>query len=714
MRGHVQAVLAVMMLGGTGSLLAQDEIAPATAATAGDLAPGDTAPGAEALSISGDWPADRWLAADEPVRLHLSRPLAADEGRLAVFVGKTDITSLTRVSGGAVAYVPTGLRLPSGELEVAVYLVTPGHEWRELARLPVRILTRRGFKQAALTPTLDLVSDGQLGRGGSAADAETGRRSYQDLTTHVGFQTALARPGWTARSQANAVGVSHDEQRLRFGELGARAPSVDLSDYLVSVESGRVSASLGHVSFGTNRHLISGFGSRGMTGAVRLGPAVSLGLAALGGSSMVGWSNALGLGRPGHRMLSASLDLEMVPARPGAAHLTVSALDGSVLPIAGYTQGVVNDAEKSRGVGFEIAASDVRQRIRLAAGLTRSRFVSPADALLDQGVSGVRVRPTVRSARFVDATVQIVQNWRLAGSVLANLSGTFRHERVDPLFRSAAAAPRADYERNVAGATATIGALALQYARTRGRDNLGTITSILTTRSADDALSATLPLGSLVRARPEAWWWPGVTVAYQVNRQHGDGVPDNGGFSASHVPDQLSRNRTLGLAWQRVTWNLSYRFNRSDQDNRQPDRERADFRALVHGLTLAVTPVTSLSLSLDLAHERQRAFELDQLQRTRRIGGQAEWRVFRYTALQGFVAQTWADDDPRTQQSRNLELRAEVSQGLNLYTHPASGTQARAFVRYARNAAVVEAPALGFTPDRILWSVAAGLSMRLY
>jgi hypothetical protein len=708
------------------AVLRAQDVVPAVAADPGPPAPEQPVPEVAApvaaapepavpdLAVVADFPLDRWLAAGDPVRLRLSRPLAAGDGRLAVLVGRTDVTSLTRVTGSEVTYAPAGLRLPTGETEMVTYLVTGAGEWRELARVPLRILTRSGFQQAAVRPALDLVSDGQLGRGGNGAEGQPGRERYQDLTSHMGFQATLARPGWTLRTQANALGVSQEQQRLRFSQLGLEAPAVDLSDYLVAVESGRVSASVGHVSFGTSRHLASGFASRGATGAVRLHPGVSVGLAAVGGASMVGWSNALGLSRPGHRIFSGNVDFELVPTRPGAVRLALSALDGSVLPVAGYTQGAVNDAERSRGVAVEVGASDARQRVRVAAGLTRSRFVNPPDALLDQGATVVRVRSTTRTARFAEATLNLVQNRRIAAGVLATLSGNVRHEKVDPLFRSVAAAPRADYQQNVVGGSATVGALALQYSHTSGRDNLAHLGSILTTKALDDQLNATLPLGSLVRAGAEAWWWPGLTFGYQVNRQAGEGVPDSGGFSASHVPDQLSRNRTVQLAWQRPAWNLTYRFNRTDQDNRQTGRERADFRGLVHGLTLGTTPVPALTLSLDLSHERQRSFETDELQRTRRVGGQAEWRVFRWTVLQGFASESWSDDEPRTQQARNLELRAEVSQGLNLYARPASGTQSRAFVRYSRTAARNAGGEVGFVPERVLWSVAAGMSMQLY
>jgi hypothetical protein len=665
------------------------------------------------LSVTPGYDAARYLSARESWSLTLSRPLLPAEGRLAVFIGHTDVTALTSVHGGRIVYRAAGVGIPAGETELVVYQ-TGAEVWRELARLPIRLLTAGGFERAALIPKADLISDGQIAQGRSPDTGEESRGLYQDVTANLGFDGSAARGGWAVKSRASAVGVSRDEQRLRFGQDGLDAPPVDLSDYLLELGRGPATLSLGHTGFGANRHLVNGFTSRGLTAGLKLGPAAQLGLAALNGSAPVGWSNPFGLSRSDHRIWSAALGVELVPARPGAVHLDATVMDGSVLPIAGYTQGVVNDAEESRGVGVQLAASDARQRVRLAAGLSRSRFVNPADTLLAQGTGLVAVRPESRTARYLEGTLQLLQSRPLSKSVAASLSAGFRHERVDPLYRSVSAQPRADWQQNAVETTAGLGTLSVQYSHGWSRDNLAGVRSILTSRFRDDALTAAIPLGSLLRASATAWWWPQLAVTYQVNRQHGDGVPENGGFSASHVPDQLNRNANLSLAWQRSRWSLGYRHNVVRQDNRQPGRELADFRSWVHAVTLGFTPSPAVTLAVDLSDERQRNLEFTTLQRTRRVGFTGAWRPLPATSLQGFVSLSRADDEPRTQDNEAAELRLEASQGFNLYRRPESGTQARVFLRYGRSRSAVEVRLAQPVPPQIQWSLATGMSLRLY
>lgn len=646
-------------------------------------------------------PADRWLATHEPIVISLSRAPGGDAGRLAVFVGRTDVSALTTRQGTEVTYRPAPAAGTGGETDVSVHLVAPDGEWTEIGRFPVRILDPAGFQQLGVAPTLELISDGDFDRG-------------QELTATMGFAASAVRPGWALRTTANAVGVTLDEQRLRFGERGLDAPAVDLSDYLIAFETGPVAASVGHVSFGASRHLISGFASRGVSGGMRIGEAARVGIAALNGSSVVGWSNPLGLDRSDHRMFAGSVEVEVVPSQPGVMRFDATVLDGSLLPQAGYTQGVVNDAETGSGFGLQVALSDPGQRARLSGGFTRARFTNPADPLLAQGTDLVPVRSTTRNARYLEGSLHLLRGVTLPTGLSASLSAGFRHERLDPLFRSIASPAQADIQRNAYEATAAIGQLAVQFSHGRSRDNLDDLVSILTTHTRDNSLSASLPIGALFRAPFGAWYWPSLNLGYQTVHQRGGGIPENGGFNESHVPDQFSRNLTLSLGWQHAAWDLTWAHNASRQDNRQPGREAADFEARVHTVSLGVRPLEPLRVSLDLSTERQHALELDQVQRARRIGLSTDWTVFRNSTLQGSAAYTRSDDRPLTQEQENVELRLEASQGFDLYRHTAGGTQARAFLRYARSRAWMGGPAGGFLPNETVWSVATGLSLRLY
>lgn len=152
-----------------------------------------------ALSVTPSFAVDEWLDADAELELLVSPPLVPQAARLAVFLGETDLTPLFTVTPERLTYRAQTLRLPAGESELVVHLVTPDDRWTEVARIPIRVLTRAGFEKASCRPPRD---------------------TFQDLTAFTGFTTVHARSGWTVQTQLNVVGVSHREEALRFGEKG--------------------------------------------------------------------------------------------------------------------------------------------------------------------------------------------------------------------------------------------------------------------------------------------------------------------------------------------------------------------------------------------------------------------------------------------------------------------------------------------------------------
>ncbi len=681
-------------------------------ALVGALAPAATA---QDLAVTPAWTPDRYRSGRAPVDLTLSRDLRQDE-RLAVIVANTDVSAELEVRGRRARYRPTAWRLPTGESEVVAYLVTADGAWQEVGRAPLRVLTRGGLERSRTVPSLDLTSTGQLDQRVPHGDPAPPRRTYQDLTFRLGLESALSRSGWELAFRGNALGVTEETQRLRWGERQLDAPALDLADYQVRLARGGARLGLGHLATGANRHLVSGFSSRGLMAGAQLWRGAELEAAVLNGSNVVGWSNPFGLAQPDHRLAAATLSLELLPSRPGAIHLDISGLDGSLLPRSGFTQGSVTDAEESRGLGVQVALSDARQRIRVAGGFTRSRFVNPADALLFGDTAVVAVRAETRSARYGELALQLLQGVRLWSGTLASLGAAARHERVDPLYRSIGAWVQADRETNALDLTGSLGPLALQASLSNGRDNLAGIPSILTSHTRARGASVAVPLGQLLGAAPTAWFWPALSYAWQRTRQYGEGVPVNGEFAASHVPDQWSTNQTGSATWTSGAWNLAYRWNQSFQDNRQPGRERADFRAIVHGLSLGLPPWRGINGGLDASVERQKNFEFGTTQRTERVGANAQVSLTRTTTLSGALSQAWGYEPFGDQRSRNTELQAELSQGLDLYRRTDGGTQARVFLRYARTRAAFYPLAAGATPSlpRLVWTLNAGASIRLY
>lgn len=659
------------------------------------------------------WETGRFLSPRASLAFELSRDLRSGE-RLAVLVGPVDVSATLDVSGRRVTYLPEALHLPAGSGEAVAYLVSDDGRWEEVGRAPLRVRSRAGLDDGRLTPSADLATSGQLDQYVADGDPPPDRRAYQDATLRLGLSAQGVRDAWEVAFQSNAVGASERTQRLRYGERQDRAAPLELADYQLQVRRGRVRAVAGNLSVGANRFLLAGFGSRGLSAGVQLHPAVSLEASAVNGTNVIGWDNLLGVSDGDHRLLSTALALEFVPSRPGALHLDVQALDGSLLPRTGYTQGAVTDAERSRGVGVQVNMTDPSQRVRLGAGITESRFRNPFDPLVAGDTALVATRSERRRARYGELGVQLLRDVPFLGSTRASLSATARHERVDPLYRSVGAYVQGDQQVDGGDVTASFGALAIQGALSRGRDNLAELPSLLTTRTTRRALSLAAPVHGLLGLTPRPWL-PTATFAWEGTTQAGDGVPQNAEFQPTHVPDQYNRNRTVSASWTPSRVSLAYRWNESLQDNRQPGRERSDLRTRVHAVQLALSALPRLSPALEGSVERQQLFETGAQLRTTRLVMLWQAQPTRTLAFNGNVSRTWSWDPFGARRVRNLEVQGELSQGFTLYRAADGGSQGRVFVRYARTRAVF----LPLVPDptlvpRLMWTINAGSSFRFF
>jgi hypothetical protein len=598
---------------------------------------------------------------------------------------------------------------------VAVYLVTRDG-WKELGRFPLKVLTSLGFTSSSVTPSLATNNSGQLAEGRSGDQPPAQAPKFGDVQATTGLRTSHVRGRWTLSTQENALGATNRRQALRFGERGSRASQFDLSDYVVTLERTGAKLSLGNTSFGSNRHLMSGFSSRGVTMTLGV-PAVSLSLGALGGSAIVGWDDLLGITRPTHRVSGASLAFEMRPQRPGAIHLDVTMLRGSLLPRTGFTQNALTDAERSTGAGVQLTASTPSQRLHVAGGIALSRFVNPPDPLLSRGAATVPVAPSRKTASYLETTLGVLQNANITKTLKATLTTGWHFERVDPLYRSVAAATRADIFSNIFDANGTIGPVAIQASHSRSNDNLGRIASILKTLSRSTTAQAGFPLGALLGVHTPGPLWPALSYTFNQIHQFGAGVPLNSGFTATDVPDQVTRVHDASAQWQGGKWHASYQFHHSLQDNRQRGQEKNDLSATNHAASFGVTVVKSLDLGLDLALEKQDNLGTIQLGTVKRLGVNGNWKPRTNTTFSGNLSTSLSDDDPRTQRADNTEGRLEMSQSIGLFrSNP--NARGQLFVRFARQAAstlrfLQSDPFL----DRVrhaAWTLTSGLNLQLF
>lgn len=667
-----------------------------------------TAPGAaqDAPAVTAGSDINDWIAPRHRIEFTLD-PSAVSGGRVVVFIGETDYTALFERQGNRLVYTARPVPLPSGSHEATVYLVSPDSKWQEIGRFSLRVLSTEGFESVTVNPRLGLNNKGQVAEGHTPSENAPQRDAFQDFAVNTGWQTRHVRQGWSVSTQANFAGASNRQEALRFGQMQNDAPRFDLADYLVTIERGPVNLSAGHVSIGQNRHLLNGFGSRGIRADARIGSVARLSGAALNGNSIVGWANPFGLSNSEHRVVAGNLAIAVIPGRPELIELEGSMMGGSMLPLAGFTQGGVIDAEKSTGGGVRLTAADPAQRIRVDAGYSRSSFTNPLDPELTQDVSIVEVKRVERYARYVDANAQLLRGEKLP--LPTTLALTFQHERVDPLYRNVASPVSSDLLNNTVSAQGTVGPLNLQASYGRTHDNLDDIESILTTHTRTSGGNAALPLAMVFTS---ASWLP--TLSFTITRMHqfGAGIPPNSGFAETHVPDQVSLNKSFAVQWQHAWWRIGYQRNDTDQDNRQVDRQNADFVNATNSVSLGANLLRALDVSADIGFDDATNLEQSQKNSTKRIGGSINWRPTSTTALSSSFSRTRVKDDPLTSEQTSTDLRVELSQRFPLIKLSSGSSPGQLFVRFARQSGDLFSP---FAPrsSRNNWNVNTGLTIGL-
>ena len=652
------------------------------------------------------------------IDVSLSRPLRDGEGELVLVVDDVDVTALSERTASRITYRPTTPVHPIATSEVVLYRRIGG-TWNEIRRFSVRAA------QAVHLPGLGTVQSATVGNKGQIAEGRsTGlplpdRRTFQDFVLNAGLRSSSEKDGWAFTTQSNYMGVTRREEALRFGVRGRDAPMFDLADYVVDIRSSDATLSLGHVSFGTSRHLVNGFGARGATVGWTRG-ATSLSVGALSGTSQVGWTDPVGIERPSNRLFGASIGREVIAAHPGVLRLDATYLDGSKLPQASFTQGAIVDAEQSAGGTLQLSGALPNQRLRFSSGYTRSRFENPArDADLLGGGGVPRPTPATRGALFAEASASLLQNAHtlLGAGVPTSLTIGARHERVDPLFRSVAATTAADRQESAADATVSFGAVLAQFARLWNHDNVGRVASVLTTNGHGATASLAIPIGSIGDARRHQVWFPTLTVAHNRTRQFADGLPSNGAFRDQDLPNQLSINSDVAALWQTGRVRLTLRANRSSQDNRQALREAADFAAGVNAVSIGTNLGTRGDVAVDLGQEFQTAEERHETTHVRRATFNGSYRPWAATSLLGAFSLLHTRP-PAGQSTVTSDQRIELSQNLNIWAGP-GGSRGQLFVRYARTTSQLPdfnslitsaAPRL----NQRQWTLASGLNLRLF
>lgn len=704
------------------------------------------------LRISANFNAGQPVSPKVRLELHTSRPLSVTEGRLAIVIGDMDVTSLCAISGSEIIYNPRPFPLPLGQTSVIVYLVSPENEWREIARLPllveepkiIPITTNGGNGSASPPPGVAAASttastaspqNGQTPgpfqfipsvsvnlKAQSTAlffpdSSRPDRINFTDFAVQMTLQGNYQNRVVSIQNQFDMAGSSVQNEALRFGELQNDAPQFDLSAYTMQYQLYRAKLRLGNVSFGSNRELINSFTSRGISLTIPINKRVDVSGAIMNGTSIVGYANFFGLDRQQHRVSSATVGIELLEKRPGGFRIELSGLNGSLLPLSSFNQGVVSDAEKSKGASIRVVGSDKSQRFRFDGGFARSRFTNPADPLLYQGQNVIPVEPVWRNAHYLELNYDILRNYKVTESRPLTLSLAYRHERVEPLYRSVAAFTQADHLNNQFDLTGTFGSINFGGNHTRSNDNLNGIRSILQTLSRRSAFTISSGATSLFGHESTSRWNPRLSYNFDRIHQYAAFVPINGDFvSSTQIPDQVSLGQSFAAEWQLTPKvRAGYRFNYSFQDNRQAGRQRNDLLNENNAVTVGLNVTKDLDVNFDLGTERASSFQQNTINDTFRVGTNITWRMTSKMVWALNASTTGAGDRANTNHRRDADLDVQYSwRFINTEKNRWRKMQAQFFMRYANRYGSSRDFLFGFNTLNKLQTFNAGLSFTFF
>lgn len=702
---------------------------------------GSVAAAACLASGLGSVPVSTWGQTPGPVMLsagvtqgalvmRLDREVAREEGRLAVWVDRHDVSALLQRTGaGEWILPPSAFALLPSAARVDLFLVTHD-DWRALASqalsAPAPTEPAPGMTGAAgaatatvpaWKPRIDLALKAQLRAHASGSEPLPARPTYRDATLRAALEVDQPLGAATLRGSAQVAGSSYRAEALRYTQRRTEAPKVDLAEYRFELAGNPLSLTAGHQGIGNHPLLLDRFASRGISAGARGAAGWDLSLAAVNGSAIAGYDNPLGLAEPDHQVHLLVAGQELDPARPGWLRAEVSLMDASIQALGNFNRGEVPDAEKIRGLGLRLLGKllDGRARVDLSAG--RARHRAAEDPQLASASAGplVPLASSTRSAWSAEVGFDLVQGWTgLAQRLPVTLTLQLRHALVEPLYKTVGAFLGADQKLNRIALQASAGGAQVQVFADRKDDNVERIASLLTTRTGNRGLTLSLPAATW-SADPAAAWVPGLTLQVLDNSQRALDAPDFAvsGLAATHRPDQVNRSAQMGLNWavDRITFGLN--GLRSRQDNRQPGREKADFE--IDGLAgqLGLPLGDQVNLALGAGRQRNLSLERQLTEVADNATLALDWRADERWALALALSAQRGRDSVGNATSRALGVQTQLTRRFSLAAPGAAGMAlpGQWFLRHGWASSRRTDKVFGFAADGRQWSLQAGIGL---
>lgn len=567
---------------------------------------------------------------------------------------------------------------------------------------------------------------------------------FIDTKIEAGFDLKAKKGIWELNATANFLGVTNQEEALRFDKLDNQAPSFDLNDYIIESTIGPVTLSLGDQCYGNHPLLIDNFCSRGVGLKAKISEHIDISFATLRSTSIVGFGDITGLQDFGNTLTAATLGIDLLKNNAEGVRIEFTYMDGVRKAKENFNIGEVVDAEKSNGFGVRLRGSDNSGRFRFDAAWARSRFTNPnndnqllfdnvqstdgsfgendfgldnsfnpdPDPLLNNVASELnQIRPvaveaTTKTAYSLEASYDLFQNISLGNDKTFSLNINGCHERIADQFQSLGAAVSTGQQQTLIGLSGELAGANFQFEQSWQEDNLDNVATILKTKTRSTSFSLGLPLQSMFNT--EKVWVPNLNYSYQRVHQFGANVPfpDLSGFDPTEIPDQISIDHQFSAEWSSQNWSLSYTLSHSSQDNRQPSRELADFITTDHQLAFSLQPTSTLQLNVGYGFNRANSVEEGITRVTHGPTLGLTWQFFPNASLALNYNLTINSDSLNQSFARSDALEA----ALNWQFQVGQSGTGNAFLRFSRQTNLNRDNQFGFNSNAKTTTVTAGVS----
>ncbi|WP_339723831.1 hypothetical protein [uncultured Paraglaciecola sp.] len=655
-----------------------------------------------------------WNSAKQALVVKIETSVSTKQFRF--LLNNNDVTSRFKQTGTSqFSYQGHGFDVPSGINTLIVYKVNSG-QWQEIHNQEIKVLTSSGFETANWTVNGSVAVDAQLDTDykGDAFKPEQNRFYVGNMQLSVDSQHT--RKDLSIHSQANIVGTTKQENALRFYERGEQADKIDLSDYLVSVEKGKASFSVGHTGFGSNPLLVDNLSNRGVHLGYQFNSIFDIAFTQQNGSAIVGWNNFFGQQNSQHRIAASTLGAEMFPNEPGKLRIEMSYVDAQVQAIDDFAVGQVSDVEKNQGWGLRIISQLWEGRVRFDGVFASSRFTNPIDKALLSGdeFELVAVEQSTDQAYQVNLELDLLtQNEQGTRFFTASLNVGL--DKTDALYRVIAAGPSADQKVARLGLRGELVSGQWQYAFTETENNIDRIPSILTSNTKSHSLNYNIELANafLSETFELNHYLPSLNVNLQKVHQMAINMPatELSDFNAdSHLPDQVTEILELSANWSLDTYTLGYNLSYSHQDNRQIGRQEADLSRVNHSINQSFQMFASLMLNLDLG----RARNFDQENNTVFYNNNAalvmnyslssDWRI----NLGSSLNKDYDNFGLSTSNALTINIGLDHQWSYNLYGREVPGQW---YLRYAKQRNESQDNIFAFNTFAQDWNITSGISL---